>query len=309
VRQALDGVRALERLNARRTELLFTALNRVADILAGEPFVLLKGTEYGLRLYPRPTLRPRGDIDILVPRERMSTVMRRLTAAGLTQRFTLPVAELPSHHEKLFELGDVQIDVHQSFIQRPRARVDYDALWARRTLITGFDFRAYRLADEDALAYHALSMAVDEFHIPLIRYVDLWLMGAAAPDLWRSAAVRAREWGVERPLYGALRLAIRFLPELEGGPADRVCQQLLTPLMRRFLDQWILPEPWERSRGQSLPGTRRFWRKYWLIDRLRARVAFTIYRAWAFARTRGMVAPTSSRVASRDRERERLSGR
>jgi hypothetical protein len=46
MQRALDSVRALDRLNARRTELLLIALTRVAGILAGEPFALLKGTEY-----------------------------------------------------------------------------------------------------------------------------------------------------------------------------------------------------------------------------------------------------------------------
>jgi hypothetical protein len=298
MQRALDSVRALDRLNARRTELLLIALTRVAGILAGEPFALLKGTEYGLRLYPRPTLRPRGDIDLLVPRERMPAVTERLTAAGLTRRFTFSVAELPSHHEKLFELEDVQIDVHHSFIQRPRARVDYDALWARRQIVAGLGFRAYRLADEDALVYHALSMAIDEFRVPLIRYVDLWLMGAAGPQLWESAAARACEWGVERALYGALRLATQFLPELDDGPAGQVRRELLTPVTRAFLDRWVLPEPWEQSGGRPLPRTVQLWRKYWLMDSLRARAAFAMYHAWASVRSRGMTAVPGASAAA-----------
>lgn len=294
VQTALDSVRALDRLNTRRTELLLIALRRVAGILADEPFALLKGAEYGLRLYPRPTLRPRADVDLLVPRERMPVVTARLAAAGLTRRFTSSVAELPSHHEKLFQLGDVQIDVHQSFVQRPRARVDYDAVWARRQIVAGLDFMAYRLADEDALVYHALSMAIDEFRVPLIRYVDLWLMGANRPELWESAAARAREWGVERALYGALRLAIQFLPELHGGPVDRVRRDLLTPITRGFLDRWVLPEPWEQSLGRPLPRAAQLWRKYWLMDGLRARIGFAAYHAWAVVRSRGMTAAGST---------------
>src|SRR5262249_22482217 len=158
--------RALQRINTRRTDILQSAAQRVAEVLRPEPFVVLKGLDYAHRLYGDPALRPMQDIDILVPRARMETVTRALQAGGLalvppSAVWPTPAAfgvatETASHHERLFRLGDVSVDVHHSFVQRSRNRVDYEAVWDRKVPFDAAELAAYRLADTDALVYHAL---------------------------------------------------------------------------------------------------------------------------------------------------------
>lgn len=285
VREALDRIRPLVWMSARRAEIMFTAMRQLGEVLRDEPFAFLKGADYAHRLYARPALRPMGDLDILVSRERMNDVTRTLLAGGLVSVFTGAVTELPWYHERLFRLGEVSIDVHHSFIQRSRNRVDYDGVWARKVLLEAPGVSAYRLSDVDAFVYHAFAMAVDEFWIPLSRYVDLWLMARADGDIWERAVERAREWGVERALYGSLRLASRTLPELGELGVHRALERLLTPSARRFLDGWVLPDSGERARRARLPRTVQLWRKLWLMDGLRHRAAFALYHGYAVLAT------------------------
>jgi hypothetical protein len=287
VRQTLDGLTALDRLNARRSQLMLAAIRRVAEALREEAFAFLKGADYAHRLYPHPTLRPMGDVDILVPRDRVDAISARLVACGMERKDTGPITTMASYYAQTFRIGHISLDVHHSFVQRIRARVDYDALWRRREPLVVAGLPAGRLGDVDALVYHAISMAKDEFCVPLSRHVDLWLMARARPDIWAPAAERAREWGVERALYGALQLARRLFPELDDLGAGRTTERLLTPRVRRFLDRRVLPDPWEHGSGRGLSRRARLWRKFWLMDDARRRGAFLGYHAWALLWTRG----------------------
>ena len=313
VRAGLDRTRALERINARRSAILTAAERRVGEILHDEPFVFLKGADYGHRLYPEPALRPMQDIDILVPRSRMRAVAETLMAGGLTLVPRLAVwakpyafsavAELPSHHEQLFRLGDVSVDVHHSFVQRSRNGVDYAAVWERKVGFAEPGFPGYRLANTDALVYHALSMATEEFSIPLLRYVDLWLMVRAEADICEGAVQRARDWEVERALYGAFWLASRLLPEIEDLGVGRAMRRLLSPSARRFLVRRVLPDPWEHGDGREPRRTVQVWRKLCLIDGFKHRATFGLYHAYALARgqliaRRGRPHPSSGGTAN-----------
>jgi len=294
VADALGRVRALERLSARRSDILLAAERHVSEVLRHEPFIVLKGADYRHRLYPTPRLRPMQDIDILVPRSRMEAVSRALVTGGLS-RVPLSVVwqspyplsatgDLSSHHEQLFRLGDVSVDVHHSFVQRSRNRVDYDGVWARKVPVDTFGASAYRLADSDALVYHAISMASEEFSVPLLRYVDLWMMIRVAPGICPAAVQRAREWRVQRALYGAYRLAVRLIPELECLGPGSATPGLLRPSVRRFLDLKVLPDPWEHGDGREPGRAVQIWRKLCLIDALRYRATFGLYHAYALVR-------------------------
>ena len=104
-----------------------------------------------------------------------ATLRRRALDAGWV-RYVHPAQRDPTHHERTFQFGSFFIDIHQSFIQRARHRIDYDAIWRRRVPMDIGGQHVFRLEDVDALTYHALSMSIDQFDVRLIRFVDLWLM-------------------------------------------------------------------------------------------------------------------------------------
>jgi Uncharacterised nucleotidyltransferase len=286
VRAALARHRGWQRVHSRRMARLAEAIPRLCAVLTDEPFVLLKGADYMRRLYPRPDLRPMDDIDVLVPRARIDAACGRLEAAGLRPRFPAgPVSRVPSYHERVFDWDGVILEVHHSFIQRPRHRIDYEAVWQRRVPVEAEGWRAARLSDVDALAYHALALSVDAFAVPLVRYVDLWLMLALAPQALAPAAARAREWQSVHAFYGAFRQAFRFFPELRTPERAAVIDGLLRAPARVFVDRWVLPRPREHGREKPVGRGLRLWRKFWLRDNLRRRAGLALYHV--YARTAG----------------------
>jgi len=283
VQGALARHRGWQRVHSRRMALLREAIPRLCAVLPGEPIVLLKGADYMHRLYPRPDLRPMDDIDVLVPRPRIDAVCGLLEAAGLRPRHPAGrVATLPSYHERVFDWDGVIVEVHHSFIQRPRHRIDYEAVWGRRVPLQADGWRAARLADDDALAYHALASSVDAFAVPLVRYVDLWLMLGRAPQALEPAAARAREWQAVHAFYGAFRQAFRFFPEMRTPERAALIEGLLPGPARSFVDRFVLPRPREHGRERVGRGLR-LWRKFWLMDNLRRRAGLALYHVYALA--------------------------
>ena len=284
VRASLQGHRGWLRVHQGRMAQLREAVPRLCGALAGEPFVLLKGADYMHRLYPHPDLRPMEDVDILVPRERIDAVCARLHAAGLRPGFPAgPVSKMASYHERVFDWDGVIVEVHHSFIQRPRHRIDYGAVWRRRLPLEADGWRAGRLDGADGLAYHALSLSIDAFAVPLVRYVDLWLMLRCAPEALEPAASRAREWQAVHAFYGAFRQAFRFFPELQTEGRAAVVDGLLRAPARVFVDRFVLPRPREHGRERQVGRGLRLWRKFWLMDNLRRRAGFALQHVCAMA--------------------------
>lgn len=285
VRAARERQRAWPLLMARRSGILQGALAELRRILEDEPVVLLKGADYAWRLYPRPELRPMQDVDFLVPEARLEAVTGRLRRGGAVPRpARSPAARLASYYERGFFLGEVQVEPHVRFLPRARERVDYAAVWARKapTSVPA----TFRLDDVDALAYQALSLAKDELSAPLIRWIDLWLLLARAPETLPAAAERAREWGTRRALYGALRRAAQLFPELESRELAAVRDGLLPGRVRRFLDRFVLPPVSEQGRVRAVTRRRQLWRKLWLLDDARLRLGFGLSHGYASLRGR-----------------------
>jgi hypothetical protein len=281
VRDALDRASAWRRLFSLRAATLDRTIVRVGEILRGEPYLFLKGADYRYRIYPRTWLRPMQDIDVLVPAARADAVTRQLEEIGLPRRFPGgPMARLASYHERVFDLGDVTLEVHHSFVQRIRYRVDYEGVWARRAPLSAGPLSAQRLGDADALLYHAVSFANDEFAVPLIRFVDFWLLCRANPDALAEATDRAPSWRAGRALYGALRQTGRVFPEFETEAVRRTRTLLLSAPSRWFLDRAVLPRADERL-SSKLPRSRQLWRKFWLIPGFPRRAAFAVYYLYA----------------------------
>jgi len=282
LQEARERQRAHRRLAARRAEILLQGLHAAARALGDEPFVVWKGADYAQRLYARPELRPMQDLDLLVPRSRLEEACARLERAGARRR---PVrsasARAASYYERAYELGDVIVELHHAFVQRARHRVDYGVLWARRVALPALGASAFRLDDVDALLAHALSLAKDEFTVPLVRYLDLRLLLARADVT--EAARRAREWRMVRALWGALHQGRLLMPDLGTEELARVSDGLLAPRARAFLVRRVMPPLAEQGRAGVVTRARQVWRKVWLMDNAWRRLAFAGTHAMAVA--------------------------
>lgn len=275
---ALVSFRAMQRAQGARAEAICRVFRRVSGLLEREELVVIKGLDYAHRLYPATDLRPMVDIDLLVRRDAIDRVCNRLREAGFEQLFPRgPISRHAGYHERVFHIDGVTVEPHHSFLQRTRLRVDYDEVW-RRTLpaeICGMSVR--RLGDVEAILYHALSLASNEFEVVMGRYVDITLL-LDVPGVDLAAVIdTARRWRMERALYGALRQTATLFPE-RAPQIEPLITQLLSPAVRQRIDQRVLPSPYARDplsrRDQVL-------RKLRLIDRTRERAAFVLYQVWA----------------------------
>jgi hypothetical protein len=287
--EARHGARGWQRILDARARKFHEATVEICRILGDEPAMLLKGSDYAHRLYPSAALRPMQDVDVLVPIDRIDAVCDRLTAAGLVREVAAGVKRDPAYHERILVLGKILVEVHHSFVQRPRHRVDYEALWRRGVSIEVGGRSALRLDDVDALTYHALCMAMDEFRVRLVRYVDLGLLLRQRHGIAMAAAERAREWQTARALYGALSLGCRLFPELRTDDVRAAMDHLLPAATRRFVDRWVLPAPSDLARYGRRSRLLQLWRKALLMDTPRRRLAFALEHAVSSWRYRGSV--------------------
>ena len=272
--------RPLLALYRRRYELVCAALPEFTRIAGAEAFLFYKGFDFCHRLYARPELRPMSDVDVLVPRSAFDTILAQFAREGIAQKRGAHGASFsPDHHEASVMLGEVHFEIHRSFSQPVRARLDYEGLWNRRERFTVDGISGLRLSGPDALLCQAYELAKDEFSSPLIRYVDLFLLVRGQPDTLSICVERAREWRIERALFGALFLTERLFPSLRHPLLSRAINDLLTARQRAFLADHVLPDP---ARERSNHGSGRLLqvqRKFMLIDDLWQRLALAGYAA------------------------------
>lgn len=239
--------RALDFANRRRTETIAVRLRTLPDLL-GDEFILMKGSDYAYRLYPAPELRPSGDIDVLVRHERIDAIGTRLEQRGFNRVYSGYRTFTPRWPDRKFDLGDVSLEIHHSIVNRSRAAIDYESLWHNR-VPSPF---GHRFSDVDAFLVSVLNIVKDDMAVPLLRYLDLWLMLRDDPSLIEQAAELARRWRILNSFQTTMRALAATFPDL-ALPHD--------------------PLHVERLRTH-LSLLARFWRKLWLIDGWDQRVAY-----------------------------------
>lgn len=284
LKRALDAAAGWRRILEMRAARFHEATEAVCGLFADDPVLLIKGADYAHRIYPNLVLRPMQDVDFLVPADRLDQACDRLARAGLRRVLFTPVQADPAYHERIFAMGKLVVEVHDAFIQRPRHRIDYEEVWRRRVPLAVGAQPCFRLDDVDAVAYHALSMAIDEFRVRLIRYVDLWLLLRQREGLALAAAERAREWQSARSLYGALSLACRVFPDFRSEDVREAMARVVPAPTARLLDRLVLPPPSALGRRSPTPPVVRYWRKAALMDGTGRRLAFALFHARAVAR-------------------------
>jgi hypothetical protein len=273
--------RALCAFYRKRYELARDAILELQRVLGTDAFLLLKGSDYCHRLYPWPELRPMADVDILIPAAKFPGAMKQLAAAGYPRKYSdFGAAFAPGHYEYSVEVGDVHVEPHRSFAQRVRARIDYVGMWRRREWFDSGGIRAYRLSPVDAILCHAFNLALDEFSSQLIRYVDLFFLLQLYERELPECVARAKTWGIERALFGALHLVSNFFPVLMTANVKAAMDTLLDAPTRRFLVDRVLPDPRMEPSGHVTGRYIQLWRKFSLMDRRWRRLALCVHTAY-----------------------------
>lgn len=138
---------------------------------AGIPFAVIKGPVLSELAYPRPDLRPYGDLDVLVSRFGMRLAVEALVAAGasLVDR-NWPLATAQQRAElSLRAPNGIALDLHWHLVNHPaeRARFDLDSEAAldRRVERDLHGVLVPCLDDEDQLLHLALHAVLSGGHL------------------------------------------------------------------------------------------------------------------------------------------------
>ena len=184
------------------------------------PLILLKGAAYAMADLPAGRGRLFSDIDILVPKARLGQVEAALMLAGWVGTNTDPYDQR-YYRSWMHELPPMQhlargtlIDVHHTILPETAAvRPDPAKLrGAARPL--GTDKPLATLAPADMVLHSATHLFYGEFEHGLRDLVDIERLlrhFAAEPLFWEGLVARARELELGRPLFYALRWAVRLL--------------------------------------------------------------------------------------------------
>ena len=276
--------RALVALYEKCYELSRGATLELQRIIGAHAFLFLKGSDYRHRLYAQPRLRLMADIDIYVPAGDFRAVLARLAAAGHPRKYSSHGAAFaPGYHVVSIEIGSVHVEPHRSFAQRVRARIDYDGIWQRREWFERDGIRGYRLSPADAILCHAYYFAKDEFSSPLIFYLDFYLLLQHYENELSCCTARAKAWGIERPLFGALHVTTNLFPSARTKAVEQAMDLLLDAPTRRFLVDRVLPDVATEPSGRVTGRRVQLWRKYFLMDQRWRSVPLLAYHLYQMA--------------------------
>ena len=204
---------------ADRRRLLWE-LDRIRHALGPSTwFVALKGAAYAMAGLDLALGRPAGDIDIMVPREAIAKVESLLLANGwkhLLQHdydqsyYRRWMHEIPP---LIHTTRGTELDLHHTILPLS-SRLHPDAHLLCSHAITIVD-RIKVLAPVDMVLHSAVHLFYDgEIRGALRDLVDIDALlreFARRPGFWSSLTPRARELGLERPLFYAIRYTTRLL--------------------------------------------------------------------------------------------------
>jgi hypothetical protein len=240
--------------SAARSIRLRRDLERLIDALskAAIPVILLKGAALATSVYDHFTLRPMGDIDLLVKHGNLDRAREAVLAAGYLPAASGQSAEwyrLNHHHDQPLHSPDHQVTVELHFHIIPPGYpfpVPIDELWERAKPVRVGKCQALVLSPEDLLLHSCIHLAginlvqgqlrglidvtttirrfQDSLRWPLL--VQLALRYAAVAEVYHTLLLAREHTGAEVPA-GTLRELKQALP---CGAFER---QLANVLFRR----------------------------------------------------------------------------
>jgi hypothetical protein len=210
------SAQALERSICWEVHCLCKALAK-SDI----PLVLLKGAAYTYAHLPASLGRSYEDVDILVPKDELPTVERKLMLHGWVTTHT-DSYDQRYYRQWMHELPPMRhvkrqssLDVHHSILpETARLHPDPKKLFARAKLIDDNQL-LFILSAPDMVLHSATHLFSDgELHNGLRDLTDLDLLlqeFSKKETFWLDLLDRAEEMELARPLYYALRYTSRIL--------------------------------------------------------------------------------------------------
>lgn len=268
----------------RDLELLAGALSNAAI-----PVILLKGAALATSVYEHFTLRPMGDIDLLVERGNLDRAREAVLAAGYLPAASEQSAEwyrLNHHHDQPLRSPDHQVTVELHFHIIPPGYpfpVPIVELWERAQPVRVGNCPALVLSPEDLLLHSCIHLAginlvqgqlrglidvtttirrfQDSLRWPLL--VQLALRYTAAAEVYHTLILARKQIGAEVPV-GTLRELRQALP---CGGFER---RLARCVFRRAVvhqEERLLPIGLVQEACRILLTRQSLWQKLWTASR------------------------------------------
>ncbi len=210
--------------NARRNR---QEAERLLALLAplGCPVIVLKGTAYTMAGIAAGQGRLSGDIDLLVPRDRLDVVEARLLADGWLMQKTDPY-DMAYYRHWMHELPPMQhaergtnLDLHHT-IMPLTARLRPDAAALVASAVPLGDTGLIQLCPADQVLHSAVHLFYDGDLTGGLRNLhDLHRLISdfgTTSEFWQNLAERTTLHGLCRPMFYALRYVQEFFGTLDG---------------------------------------------------------------------------------------------
>jgi len=200
----------------------FVTLKGMVGDLAGVQMIVVGGGSLTETLYPHIAFRPVPDIELLVRPADLPQVIEAMKEERFFEvELDEPDPEAPAavlYNDRFF------CRLYTSILPNEQ---ELPGLFERALPARALGPSISRLAAEDALVVHALSLARRGFVVPLIQLVDLREMvlgnsplafrgGPGAPIDPAVVKERARAFGAERALWAAMELLVHYHPSVEA---------------------------------------------------------------------------------------------
>lgn len=244
---------------------------------AGIEAIALKGSTVAHTVYPDPSWRPFGDLDLLVHTADWRRTCALLAGLGFERRLPEPRAGFDERFGKaaVHSNGDgVEIDLHRTLVLGPFGLwMDPDELFGR-TATLRLGGREVRRLDDTALLLHACMHASLGWNPPLLMPLrDVAQVASVGEIDWVELADLAERWRLRAVVRHAFQTSAATLGVLLPGEASEVLRSEPTRRERRVLDGYVGHRP---ARGGTATSTLR------AIPGVRSKAAYV--RALVFPR-------------------------
>ncbi len=161
--------------------------------------LVLKGAALGSRVYPSPTLRHCGDLDLLLTGGEAAAAWQALVAHGWTpEPRSWPMGR---HLPRIFHPSGMPVELHRQLLL-DYYRLDFDDLWARRQTMALAGHAVAVLSDTDALVHacaHGLGSGLNLRWVP-----DAFFLITRGDVHWQALVQRTIAARLSVPVSAAL---------------------------------------------------------------------------------------------------------
>jgi len=226
--------------------------NKISGMLqhAGIPVLLLKGIHLAHTIYEKPGLRQMGDLDILVPPNRVADAaaivlsLGYLPDGGRMVDIDTAMSVMDHHLTRMKKPGCIDVEIHWTIGRRAyNSKFDIAEFWQRAIPLHVFSPHVLCLSVEDTILYLCEHVSFShKFEFGLKPFCDLAQILHHYGDRvdWDRICARAIRWEWTRGVYLALKISHDLLganvPEsaLRSIAPSEISQAILQTAVRQI---------------------------------------------------------------------------